>query len=83
VKGNGGNQLFGLFDRLCACLINKELTILSISDTKLIEMVLEFLTKLFHGRHIRKKDRLHDPLFNQSDFRPGKLAAKEVVIGYV
>lgn len=46
-------------------------------------MVLEFLTELFHGGHIRKKDRLHNSLFDQPDFGPGKLAAKEVVIRYV
>lgn len=42
-------------------------------------MVLELISELLHGSHIREEDRLNDSLFDQFDLGPVKFTAKEIV----
>ena len=79
MEGHTWDQLLGGLDSLWSAVVDQEISILLVLDAKLVEMLLELISQLLHGRHIGEQDWLGESLFDQFDLGSCKLTAQEVI----
>lgn len=83
VQGDAGDQLLGHLGGLWGGAVDEQLPVLALLDLELVEVLLELLSELLHGGHIREENRLDNSLLDQLDLGPVELATEKVVLGDV
>jgi hypothetical protein len=79
MKGHAGDELLGDLNSFRRRSVNKQVSVLTVLDGELVQVVLEFISQLLHGGHVGEQDRLNDSFFNQFDLGSCKFTAKEIV----